>query len=244
LTAPVPCIVEVACPILTCHCAQIDSDSAEILFHRRVRSDHRAHRPSAAAEVWNPLVGEPPQPNCSFYDGWRDQLEGRHTYSVPGTQASLLQTAPRTQSSTLKAAEDCQFGFFNGPNRLRGVSGDEQQDRRRFPSCGQKRKSQVCLIGAKDLKDFAGPVRAWAALRDSSAEGRFEATHASGLTALVGREKELELLLRRWSRAKTGEGQVVLLSGEAFQRLPLIFHRSTIAWGWHQPLPIAFKRPR
>ena len=37
----------------------------------------------------------------------------------------------------------------------------------------------------------------------------------AGLTALVGREEELELLLRRWSRAKTGEGQVVLLSGEA-----------------------------
>ena len=38
---------------------------------------------------------------------------------------------------------------------------------------------------------------------------------ATGLTALVGREEELELLLRRWSRAKAGEGQVVLLSGEA-----------------------------
>ena len=38
--------------------------------------------------------------------------------------------------------------------------------------------------------------------------------HASGLTELVGREEELELLLRRWSKAKTGEGQVVLLSGE------------------------------
>src|SRR5262249_49222962 len=38
--------------------------------------------------------------------------------------------------------------------------------------------------------------------------------HAGGLTELVGREEELELLLRRWSRAKTGEGQVVLLSGE------------------------------
>ena len=66
-----------------------------------------------------------------------------------------------------------------------------------------------------DLKGIAGPVRAWAALRASSAEGRFEALHATGLTALVGREEELELLLRRWSKAKTGEGQVVLLSGEA-----------------------------
>ena len=58
-------------------------------------------------------------------------------------------------------------------------------------------------------------MRAWAALRPSSAEGRFEALHATGLTALVGREEELELLLRRWSKAKSGEGQVVLLSGEA-----------------------------
>ena len=70
-------------------------------------------------------------------------------------------------------------------------------------------------LGAKDLKGIAGPVRAWAALRASSAEGRFEAMHGSGLTDLVGREEELELLLRRWSKAKTGEGQVVLLSGEA-----------------------------
>ena len=58
-------------------------------------------------------------------------------------------------------------------------------------------------------------MRAWAALRASSVEGRFEAMHATGLTALVGREEESELLLRRWSKAKTGEGQVVLLSGEA-----------------------------
>jgi hypothetical protein len=69
-------------------------------------------------------------------------------------------------------------------------------------------------LGAKDLKGIAGPVRVWAALRASSVEGRFEALHTTGLTALVGREEELELLLRRWAKAKTGEGQVVLLSGE------------------------------
>ena len=70
-------------------------------------------------------------------------------------------------------------------------------------------------LGTKDLKGIAEPVRAWAALRAGSAEGRFEALHASGLTALVGRDEESELLLRRWARAKNGEGQVVLLSGEA-----------------------------
>jgi class 3 adenylate cyclase/predicted ATPase len=69
-------------------------------------------------------------------------------------------------------------------------------------------------LGAKDLKGISGPVPAFAALRASSAEGRFEAMHGSGLTDLVGREEELELLLRRWSKAKSGEGQVVLLSGE------------------------------
>ena len=69
-------------------------------------------------------------------------------------------------------------------------------------------------LGAQDLKGISGPVRAWVAVRPSSAESRFEAFHASGLTELVGREEELELLLRRWSKAKTGEGQVVLLSGE------------------------------
>ncbi len=70
-------------------------------------------------------------------------------------------------------------------------------------------------LGAQDVKGIAEPVRAWAALRASSMPSRFEALHATGLTALVGREEELELLLRRWSKAKIGEGQVVLLSGEA-----------------------------
>ena len=69
-------------------------------------------------------------------------------------------------------------------------------------------------LGAQNLKGIEGPVRAWAALRPSSVESRFDALHAGALTELVGREEELELLLRRWSKAKGGEGQVVLLSGE------------------------------
>ena len=69
-------------------------------------------------------------------------------------------------------------------------------------------------LGAQDLKGIAGRVRAWAALRPASVESRFEAFHATGPTELVGRNEELELLLRRWSKAKSGEGQVVLLSGE------------------------------
>jgi len=70
-------------------------------------------------------------------------------------------------------------------------------------------------LGPQDLKGVAGPTRAYVALSESSRESRFDALHADGLTALVGREEETELLFRRWTRAKAGEGQVVLLSGEA-----------------------------
>ncbi len=70
-------------------------------------------------------------------------------------------------------------------------------------------------LGPKDLKGIAWPMRAWAALRASSVESRFDALHTTGLTALVGREEEFEFLLRRWSQAKAGQGQVVLMSGEA-----------------------------
>jgi class 3 adenylate cyclase/predicted ATPase len=70
-------------------------------------------------------------------------------------------------------------------------------------------------LGPKELKGIIRPVKAFAMLRASSVESRFEAMHPGALTALVGREEELELLLRSWARAKTGEGQAVLLSGEA-----------------------------
>jgi class 3 adenylate cyclase/predicted ATPase len=70
-------------------------------------------------------------------------------------------------------------------------------------------------LGAKDLKGIQGDAHVWAALRPSSIASRFEALRAGALTPLVGRDEELELLLRQWSRAKVGEGQVVLISGEA-----------------------------
>ena len=59
------------------------------------------------------------------------------------------------------------------------------------------------------------PIVVWQVVGTSGVESRFEALHTTGLTALVGRDEEFELLLRRWQRAKSGEGQVVLLSGEA-----------------------------
>ncbi|HEY1361344.1 MAG TPA: AAA family ATPase [Xanthobacteraceae bacterium] len=51
-------------------------------------------------------------------------------------------------------------------------------------------------------------------LRPSAVESRFEALRSASLSRLVGRDAEIELLLRRWERAKDGEGQIVLISGE------------------------------
>ena len=70
-------------------------------------------------------------------------------------------------------------------------------------------------LGERDLKGIGSFVRTWAVLRAASIESRFEALRASGLTELVGREEELEILLRRWSKTRTRVGQAVLLSGEA-----------------------------
>jgi class 3 adenylate cyclase/predicted ATPase len=70
-------------------------------------------------------------------------------------------------------------------------------------------------LGLRELKGIAGPIRAWAVLQPNSVASRFEALHATGMTALVGREKQIDLLLQCWRKAKKGKGQVVLLSGEA-----------------------------
>ena len=70
-------------------------------------------------------------------------------------------------------------------------------------------------LGCVEARGFAKPIQAYEVVRPSIVESRFEALHAGGLTALVGREAEFQLLLRRWSRASAGEGQVVLLEGEA-----------------------------
>ena len=69
-------------------------------------------------------------------------------------------------------------------------------------------------LGQVELKGITEPVSAWRALRPSTVESRFEALRGSALTPLVGRDEEIDLLLRRWARAKSGDGQVVLLSGE------------------------------
>ena len=70
-------------------------------------------------------------------------------------------------------------------------------------------------LGDHDLKGISESVQAWRVIAPTAAKSRFEAAHRTGLTLLVGREHEIGLLLERWAQAKEGDGQAILLSGEA-----------------------------
>ncbi|MEE8247047.1 MAG: adenylate/guanylate cyclase domain-containing protein, partial [Alphaproteobacteria bacterium] len=69
-------------------------------------------------------------------------------------------------------------------------------------------------LGAHDLKGFADPVAVWRVKGERATESRFAAARGRNGSIFVGREDELALLSRRWERAKAGEGQVALISGE------------------------------
>jgi class 3 adenylate cyclase/energy-coupling factor transporter ATP-binding protein EcfA2 len=68
-------------------------------------------------------------------------------------------------------------------------------------------------LGPKSLAGFAEPQHAWRVVGESGVLSRFEALR-SGTTPLIGRAEEIDLLSRRWGQAKTGEGRVVVLTGE------------------------------
>src|SRR5262252_71678 len=70
-------------------------------------------------------------------------------------------------------------------------------------------------LGAQTLRGVAEPLHVYRVLQESGARGRLDVAVTRGLTPLVGRESEVTLLLERWEQVKDGQGQVVLLSGDA-----------------------------
>jgi len=70
-------------------------------------------------------------------------------------------------------------------------------------------------LGVQTLRGVAEPVPVYRVLSDSGAQNRVDIVNARGLTPLVGREQEVGLLLERWEQAKSGQGQVVLFTGDA-----------------------------
>ncbi len=74
---------------------------------------------------------------------------------------------------------------------------------------------ELSSLGMQSLKGIVKPIEPWRVVGVRAVSSRFEADHAQELTRFVGRDGELSTLLERWSMAREGEGQVVLLSGEA-----------------------------
>ena len=70
-------------------------------------------------------------------------------------------------------------------------------------------------LGEQTLRGVAEPVHVYRVLQESGARGRLDVAVTRGLTPLVGRESEVTLLQDRWAQAKSGQGQVVLLTGDA-----------------------------
>jgi DNA-binding winged helix-turn-helix (wHTH) protein/tetratricopeptide (TPR) repeat protein len=105
---------------------------------------------------------------------------------VPGVAARLLASAP-PDAVAIDPATRCLIGnLFDGRD-----------------------------LGVIETDGVAEPVRGWQVLGESLVASRFEALRGTALTPLVGRGEEIDVLLRRWARAKAGEGQIVLVSGEA-----------------------------
>src|ERR1700735_4110959 len=154
----------------------------------------------------------------------RAALEIVHTVKRASSTENLsvrigIATGPVVVGETAGAGEQSKLAVGSTPNlaaRLQGLAVPDQiviaaSTRRLVGSA-----FELTDLGEHDLKGIAEPVHAWRVERALATESRFDASRGGdALTPLVGREEELDLLLRRWSQAKDGEGQAVLLSGEA-----------------------------
>jgi class 3 adenylate cyclase/tetratricopeptide (TPR) repeat protein len=129
-----------------------------------------------------------------------------------------IATGPVVVGETAGAGEQSKLAVGSTPNlaaRLQALAAADQiviaaSTRRLVGSA-----FELTDLGKHDLKGMAEPVHARRVARAVVTESRFDANRGdNALTPLVGREVEVDLLLSRWSQARDGEGQVVLLSGE------------------------------
>ena len=112
-------------------------------------------------------------------------------------ERAVLGEAPNLAARLQAIAEPNQVVIAERTRRIAGASFDYDD------------------LGAHNFKGFSTPQPAWLVTSERRVSSRFEATRRADLAFFVGRDEELEQLSRRWVLAQEGEGQVVLLSGEA-----------------------------
>jgi class 3 adenylate cyclase len=153
----------------------------------------------------------------------RAALEIVHTVKRASSTEDLavrigIATGPVVVGETAGTGDQSKLAVGSTPNlaaRLQGLASGDQvviaASTRRLAG----NAFELTDLGEHDLKGIAEPVHAWRVERALVTESRFDANRGGrALTPLVGRDEELDLLLRRWSQARDSEGQVVLLSGE------------------------------
>jgi class 3 adenylate cyclase len=152
----------------------------------------------------------------------RAALEIVHTVKRASSTEDLsvrigIATGPVVVGETAGTGDQSKLAVGSTPNlaaRLQGLAAADQiviaTSTRRLVG----NAFELTDLGEHDLKGIAEPVHAWRVERALETESRFDAARGGALTPLVGRNEELDLLLRRWSQARDGEGQLVLLSGE------------------------------
>jgi class 3 adenylate cyclase/tetratricopeptide (TPR) repeat protein len=153
----------------------------------------------------------------------RAALEIVHTVKRASSTEDLsvrigIATGPVVVGEAAGTGDQSRLAVGSTPNlaaRLQGLASADQ-----VIIAGSTRRLvgsvfELSDLGEQDLNGISEPVHVWRAERALLTDSRFEARHGQeGLTPLVGREEEVDLLLRRWSQSRDGEGQVLLLSGE------------------------------
>ena len=118
--------------------------------------------------------------------------------------------------------------LLENPSRKQAVVGETPNLAARLQTLAEPGRVVICAntrslaeglfdyqeLGPKLVKGLAAPVASWQVIGPSGVVSRFEARHGSRLAPLLGRDEEVELLMRRWRSASQGGGRVVLVSGE------------------------------
>jgi class 3 adenylate cyclase/tetratricopeptide (TPR) repeat protein len=184
------------------HVAQLLGDGCLVYFgYPRAHEDDAERAVHAALNVLKVVAGVPTQAGVELQTriGIATGLVviGEVGAGTPAAEQTASGETPNLAARLQAHAAPGEIVLSDETRRLLGGSFDLQS------------------TGALQLKGFAAPVEAWRVQGERSVASRFEAQHESGLLEFVGRGSEVSLLLERWSLAREGEGQVVLLSGEA-----------------------------
>lgn len=99
--------------------------------------------------------------------------------------------------------------------RLQGVAPPDTVLVSDATRCLIEGRFQLDSLGRLNLKGFAAPMPAWRLVSEEVADSRFEARHRGQIPEIIGRDQELALLMERWRQAVGGEGQMIVLTGEA-----------------------------